>query len=56
MTSNGNKAQKIIIKEYAEISNDYINETVFYLAHKNAQNNEQKQIIKNIAKKFNITL
>jgi hypothetical protein len=56
MTSNGNTAQKIIIESYINTATKEESEHAFYDAIYYAQNNEQKQIIKNIAKKFDITL
>ena len=51
-----NQTQKTLIKNYVELSNDYINETAFYITLKELKTVEQKEVLKRIAKAFKIEI
>lgn len=51
-----NQTQKTLIKNYVELSNDYTNETAFYITLKELQTVEQKEALKRIAKAFKIEI
>lgn len=56
MTSNGNTAQKLIIKNFIKETNEATKAKVFLKSLEEATNGEQMRTIGAIAKKFNIEI
>lgn len=56
MTSNGNTAQKLLIKNFIKETNETTRAKVFLQSLKETTNGEQQRTIEAIAKKFNIEI
>ena len=56
MTSNGNTAHKLIIKNFIKETNDATKAKVFLQSLEETTNGEQIKIVESIAKKFNIEI
>lgn len=56
MTSNGNTAQKLLIKNFIKETNEATRAKVFLQSLQETMNGEQITIIESIAKKFNIEI
>ena len=56
MTSNGNTAQKLIIKNFIKETNEATKAKVFLQSLEETTNGEQMKTIEAIAKKFNIKI
>ena len=56
MTSNGNTAHKLLIKNFIKETNEATRGKVFLQSLEETTNGEQIKIIESIAKKFNIEI
>ena len=56
MTSNGNTAHKLLIKNFIKETNESIKAKVFLKSLNETTNGEQMRTVESIAKKFNIEI
>ena len=56
MTSNGNMAQKLLIKNFIKETNEATKSKVFLQSLNETTNGEQMRTVESIAKKFNIEI